>query len=433
MKLKRFIPIISAAAFAGAFLFPADAFADDIPLPPGNFRANDGGDRYTFSWSQVSRTGVNGENVDPSKVTYVLETLNGNYETERQLSSSNSRNYTFFYPTTRGEQDIMRFGLYARNAAGKSEYSYLKVVTGAPYNLPYRESFANASTRGLCWQDGNGVFAVTSMESADEDGGCLACVPGADGLPSSFNLGKIMLAYSKNPRVSFRLYGLGEGESIVFTVVRPDGQEASLKTITGPIEEWTRFTVDLSSIKNQTYIIPKFVLSEGNEEYFYLDDICVEDPYDEDLAVLVRPLDTRENSASVRVQVENAGLNPSSGATIAIYTAGKFTTGIPVEGIMKPEETRSYDVAIPAKAGIPVEVTARVEWAYDLNPYNDVAVTQFLAGESGMEVTGIGEILFGDKKTHEIFAVDGRKISAGAINSLSPGVYIIDGKKYIIR
>ena len=424
---------LSTIAFAGAFLFPANAVADDIPLPPENFRANDGGDRYTFSWSQVSRTGVNGESVDPSKVTYVLEYLNGNYETERQLSSSNSRNYTFFYPTTRGEQDIMRFGLYARNSAGKSQYTYLKVVTGAPYNLPYRESFANASTRGLCWQDGDGVFAVTKQESADEDGGCLACVPAADGTASSFNLGKIMLAYSKNPRITFRLYGLGEGESLKINVVRPDGQEASLKTITGPIDEWTRFVVDLSAVRNQTYIIPKFKIVEGNVEYFYLDDIAVEDPYDDDLAVLVKPLDNRETGASVRVQVENVGLNPSAGAFVAVYTDGKFTTRIPIEGEIKPEETRSFDVNISVKAGEPVEVKACIEWAYDLNPYNDVATTQFLAEEGGMQAAGIEDFINDRNSGHEIFTIDGRKVNINKGGTLAPGLYIIDGKKVIIK
>lgn len=432
-KFKISLSTLSSLAFAGAFLFPANALADDIPLPPSNFRANDGVDRYTFSWSQVSRTGVNGESVDPSKVTYVLESLNGNYETERQLSSSNSRNYTFFYPTTRGEQDIMRFGLYARNSAGKSSYNYLKVVTGAPYNLPYRESFANAATRGLCWQDGDGIFAVTSQESADEDGGCLACIPASDGTASSFNLGKIMLSYSKNPRITFRIYGLGEVESLRINVVRPDGQEASLKTITGPIDEWTRYTVDLSSIKNQTYIIPKFVLAEGNVEYFYLDDIAVEDPYDDDLAVLVRPLDTRETGASVRVKVENVGMNPSSGASVAVYTDGKFTTRIPIEGEIKPEESRSLDVNISVKAGEPVEVKACIEWAYDLNPYNDVATTQLLAEEGGMQATGIDEVTESANQELQVYSIDGRKIEVSSTTDLAPGVYIINGKKTFIK
>ena len=432
-KFKISLSTLSSLAFAGAFLFPASALADDIPLPPSNFRANDGEDRYTFSWAQVERTGVNGGAVDPSKVTYVLEALNGNYETERQLSSSGNRTYTLFYPTTRGEQDIMRFGLYARNSAGKSPYSYLKVVTGAPYNLPYRESFANATTRGLCWQDGDGTFAVTSQESADEDGGCLACVPAADGSATSFNLGKVMLEYSKNPRISFRVYGLGEGESMTINIVRPDGQEASLKTITGPLDDWTRFVVDLSAVKNQKYIIPKFKIVEGNKEFFYLDDIAVEDPYDDDLAVLVRPLGTRADKASVRVFVENAGINPASGASVALYIDGKFYTRISLDGELKPEETRSWDMNIDVKAGQPVEVTARVEWAYDLNPYNDVATTQFLAEEGGMQSTGIVDIVTDHTVDHDVFTIDGRKMSINEGGTLAPGLYIIDGKKVIIK
>ena len=420
-------------------LSPLAAFADDVPLPPTTFRASDGGDRYTFTWSKVGRTGANGQAVNPDNVTYILEALNENYETQRTLVSDKILNYTLFYPTTSGEQDIMRFGLCARNGAGKSSYVYTKVVTGAPYNLPYRESFAGAKTHGLCWQDGDATFAVTSEESSDGDFGCLVCIPSLDGKFSSFNLGKIAIEHADNPRLSFRMAGIGDGEKLIVRIARPDGQEATMLTINGPVEDWTKYTIDLSPIGAQKYIIPKFQLAEGNKNMCLIDDISIDDPYSSDLGVLVYPLSTSADNPSVRVLIDNTGLSEAKNAKVTLYMEGVMVSEKELNEAIPVGESIVWDVKLPVKDTEPKEIKAMVEWIYDLNPYNDVASTQFIVvadGESSFnQGSGVQNVSSEpEDENFEVFTLDGKRLSAVTDRSqLLPGIYIINGKKYIVR
>ena len=426
---------ITAMLFAGmGIISPQTAFADDVPLPPTTFRANDGADRYTFTWSKVGRTGANGGAVNPDNVTYVLEALDENYNRQRELVVDKVQNYTLFYPTTQGEQDIMRFGLYARNSAGKSAYTYLKVVTGAPYNLPYRESFATGATRGLCWQEGDGTFVPTTEDSADDDLGALLCIPAGDGSASSFNLGKIVMEYALNPRLSFRMTGLGEGEKLAVRISRPDGQEATMLTVKGPVDDWTLYTVDLSSIGRQKYIIPKFQLAEGNENLIALDDIKIEDPYTSDLGVRVRPGNTSAENPTVRVLVENEGLTACREAAVALYVDGEFTTRQYLDEELAPGENTVMEIRVPVRDTEPKEVKAMAEWPYDLNPYNDTATTQFVMDEPLQnELTAVGEIRDLEGSEVEVYSIDGRRIAVASISELKPGIYVANGKKFIVR
>lgn len=436
MKIRQFS--LTSLAFASAVAFlasAAGAYADDIPLPPGNFRASDGGDRYVFTWSKVGKTGVTGGAVDQNSVSYILEELNENYESQRILASGNIQTYTFFYPTTNGEQDLKRFSIYARNSAGSSDKAYTKVVTGKPYNLPFKESFATSASHGLLWQDGDGAFNVTSELTFDEDGGSIACIPASDGSASSFNLGKIMMAYSANPRLSFSLIGLEEGEKLNVRVMRPDGQEATVKTVTGPVDEWTIFVVELDAVKNQKFIIPKFQMAAGNKGMIVIDDINIYDPYDNDIAIMVRPLDNREGSTTVRVTVDNMGLTVCTGATVALYADGEFVTRHEISGDINPGDRYTFDAPVSVKAKQEVEIKAVAEWAFDLNPYNDVATTRMLGVEAPqISTAGVSSPTTGlNFSTARIFTVDGREVRANSMEELQPGIYIMDGKKFIVR
>lgn len=433
---KKLYISITAVLLAGtALLSPLAAFGDDVPLPPSNFRANDGQDRYTFSWSKAGRTGANGGTVNPDNVSYVLEALNESYEPQRVLVSDKVLNYTLFYPTTNGEQDIMRFGLYARNTAGKSAYTYLKVVTGAPYNLPYRESFALGKLRSLGWQEGEGTFAATTDYSSDEDLGALLCIPASDLSASSFNLGKIVLEHAQHPRLTFRLKGVAERDKLAVKIGRPDGQEGTLLTVSGPIDEWTLYSIDLSTIGRQKYIIPKFQIAQGNEEAFLIDDIAVTDPYEADLSVLVRPSNRSAEHPSVKVMIENAGLTPCSDAAVALYVDGKLASRQSLRGEIAPGMETEMEFPLNVKDTEPKEVKAVVEWAFDLNPYNDVATTLFVMDEPLQnQLNGVEEILRnGAVGPLTVYSIDGRSLTVSDPGELQPGIYVANGKKFIVR
>lgn len=429
--MKRFLISLISMAAAGGLFAPA-AFADDIPLPPTNFKAVDGGDRYNFSWSKVGRTGKNGGTVDPNNVTYVVESLNEDYSVQVQVASTSGTAATFFYPTSVGEQDIKRFSIYARNAAGKSDVVYLRVVTGNPLCLPYYESFGAGDPHGLVWQEGDGGVYVATTASSDGDSGAILMAPDSKGGATSLCLNKLVLENTQNPRISIDVYGLAEGDKLNMRVMRPDAAEATMKAIEGPVDEWTTFTADLSKVKNQFYIIPKIQLAEGSKEMVYVDNVRVYDAYSTDLGLYMTLLDATAGQTAVKVVATNEGVEPCADASFVINVDGQFVSRHFIDGVLESGESQTFEIPVPV-TGDAAYVEAVVDWNVDLNEYNDVTslniVPEGTVDNGSAGVDGI----FDANTAAAIYTIDGRKVNAGSKEELAPGLYIINGKKVMIK
>lgn len=407
----------------------------DIPLPPKQLKANVSSGRISFTWPKSDKKGENGERVIQSRVSYLLEALDDSYNLVSVLTDTKSQAHDYFIDTESGGQDIRRFGIRAYNAAGYSGYVYSRVVVGAPYYFPLKESFAGGVHHGLAWQEGDGSFVIDTANSSDDDFGSLACVPAMDGSVSSFNMGKISMANTLNPRLSFRLASLGEDESMNVRIARADGAEASLLTIKGPVDDWTLFTVDLSPLKREKYIIPKFQLGADNINIVYIDDVRFEDPYPSDLGVRVKAPSSAFGATPVGVELTNEGLEPADLADIDIYADGKRVTTLKLEETLHPGEVKVFDTEVNVTGDTSVEVKAVVRWALDVNPMNDTAGAQIIPAPESQGTAGVDcvETTPAAETFPQIFLPDGRMLPGVSVESLSPGLYIIDGKKVLIK
>lgn len=406
----------------------------DTPLSPKQLKAAATSSKISFTWPKADKKGEHGERVVLNGVTYALDLLDSNYSWVKTLTDTKGQAYDYFYPCNAGEQDLIRFGLRAYNTAGSSNYTYTRLVVGAPYMFPLHESFGGGSLHTFSWQEGDGTFSPVTCESYDSDAGALACMP-ADNEATSFNLGKLSMANTLNPRMSFRIMGLADGEKVNVRVARSDGAEATLKTLTGPIDEWTLVTIDLSGLLREAYIVPKFQFAAGNENVVYIDDIVFEDPYTHDLAVMVKAPETSIGQTPVEIEVTNVGLtayDPAEMGTVSIYVNGKATETLPLADAVQPGQTVILNTTANITGEESVEVKARMFWVFDINPYNDTASAQVLPdSRNEANWAGVDTVLSNGATTTEIYLPDGRKVASDNVDSLPKGIYIINGRKVI--
>lgn len=407
----------------------------DVPLPPSGVKVSDKDDRLIFTWQKSGRTGANGERVRPDGVTFVVEVLDASYEVKSLVAETKGQTAVYYFPTTLGAQDVLRFGVRAYNAAGRSEYTYLRTVTGAPYNFPYAESFATGVLHGMSWQEGDGTFTPVTSESCDGDAGALMCEPDAAGGNTSFNLGKILMSHARNPRLSFMTKGLASGETAEVRVARPDGAEASLLKINGPLADWTEFGVDLSAVKAVKYIIPKFRLTAGNTATVYIDDIRIEDPYDTDLSVMLDAPESSAGATEIYVTLTNCGLQPASEAAVLLYADGRLVDTLKTEKELQPGESVTLTAGVEVEGDDYVEIMATVQWPFDLNAANDTATAYILPDDNAKKdaAAGVDTLgITGEENAGVIYTIDGKRLDT-APGQLPPGIYIINGCKVIIK
>lgn len=416
-----------------ALLSVSGAYADDIPLPPKTFKVADQTDRFIFSWSKAESKGENGQPVNTSGVKYILEELNGSYEPVRVLAKTSDLMYVHPYSTRMGTQDLKRFGLRVSNDAGSSDYVFVRTVIGAPYNLPFHESFALGSSRSMCWQEGDGIFASTTGDASDGDYGCMMCHVSDSDAPSSFNLGKILLKHSANPRFSFSIKGLEAGEQLKLKFARSDGAEAELKKISGPIDGWQDVVVDLGRLANEDYIIPKFVFSKTSD-IVSIDNIRLFDPFESDLGIRILCDDMLSPGSEIRILLTNEGVCESTDAAIEITAEDGETAIVPITEPLQPGETLSITYAIPQTTRETLLVKTKIDWLYDVNPDNDRASKRILISPNPTDQmqSGIAICPESGNRHDAIYSIDGRKVSSD-IESLSPGLYIKGGKKIYVK
>lgn len=407
----------------------------DTPLPPKQLKAAASDNKIAFTWPKSDKKGEHGERVIQSAVTYTLERLNDSYDPVSTLSETKGQAYDYHYPCNTGAQDLIRFGIRASNAAGYSDYTYTRLVVGAPYMFPLCDSFAGGTLHTFSWQEGDGTFGAVTTESSDGDAGALQCIP-ADNGATSFNLGKISMANTLNPRMRFNVIGLADGEKLNVRVARADGAEATLHTITGPIDDWTEVTVDLSALRREAYIVPKFQFAADNENVVYIDNIAFEDPYTHDLAVMVKAPETAIGQTPVEIEVTNVGLteySPAEKASVSVYVNGTATETLQLTEAVQPGQTVTLNTTADITGQESVEVKGILFWVLDINPYNDTASAQVLP-ESRNEANwaGVNNVL-SEPATTTIYLPDGRKVASDDVNSLPKGIYIINGRKVIVK
>lgn len=157
-------------------------FTDD-PL----FYCNRSDESINFYWSSVDSVGENGGTINPDDVTYEIwkvEEWGGMlYPTEQLCQGITGNSFTFSLSDIegsnlweQGDQYDNYFGLYPVNDAGRGKGLLTSFIVGAPYELPYHESFADQGIYHYLRCDatrGSVKFSLTDETSSDGDDRCL--------------------------------------------------------------------------------------------------------------------------------------------------------------------------------------------------------------------------------------------------------------------
>ncbi len=402
----------------------------DIPLPPDRLSISDLGDRLLFSWPKTGNRGQQGERVLPNGVTYMVEELDDSYDTKKVLGETKGQTLTVFLQSDTGSPDIGRYAIRARNSAGTGDIVCRIVAKGTPYTLPYLESFAGGVSHGLCWQEGDGDISFITGESSDNDHGSLAITPSESGETVSFNLGKMFIHGAQHPRMQFRCKGLGADETLAVHMARADGAEASMLETAGPLDEWETLTIDLTAVKGEGYLVPKLQIAGGGSHPIFVDDIRLQDPYDNDISVFVKAPEYSHDTTQVDIIVTNEGLNLCENARILFHTEHKLVAAYPVPALAAGESVTigAEAIVLPGEYGNSIEVSAVAEWAYDLNPDNDKASAQIMyeTPTETQDPSGIQKMKEGPKHVDRVFTTDGIRVRGGAQHR---GILIKDGRK----
>lgn len=357
---------VSVTAFIGV----------DVPLAPQESRLTDQTTSVRIEWESVGEVGANGQYVNPAGVTYNVYTIDGYYADF--LDETNENSYTVNMNTAVGSQDMVKFGLSAKNAVGQSEiYTTPAIIVGKPYDIPFRESFSGGEpTYPLWWMAnyGGATFSMSEIMSSDGDNGSIVFTSKYSGNISYINTGKIGTDKALNPAVSFMaLTENAGGLNLTVEMHKPDGTYDEAYTITYDDENqtagWTKhsFAID-SKFLSEPYFIIKFrATASGSDQTIYLDDIMVMNMITDDLGISMEtPKNlTKGRKGTFKVAVENLGENSASDFSVRLIKGDNIVAETTESGTVEPLERSVYELSYaPSLFSDETSVTLKAEISY---------------------------------------------------------------------
>ncbi len=322
------------------------------------------------------------------------------------LNETNATSATCELSTDEGDQDYPYFGVVALKGneaapAVGDEYpsgnDYAYWLIGAPYSLPFAESFVNGTLAYDTWEvtneDGTAMGMLTSIAS-DEDGGAVVLTtleePGDVRLVS----GKIDLGTVANPTLLFDAMGAGITTASVYGS-KDDGAWEKLADVTIN-DKYSTQKVALKSTQGTRFnryaiganiVNPAIVVGTDPQTYEYIyeyndllviDNIQIRDFFSDDLAVsILAPKSIKTgDTAPIRVTASNEGENPVNGYKITVKAGDEVLLDKTVNETLAPFAKTEYNISYKTSIfdeSADITISAEVSYANDLNPDNDKA------------------------------------------------------------
>ena len=267
----------------------------DRPGTPLDVFAQDNVTSVEFTWKDADK-GFNGGYVDKTTLShkiYTFENIYGNItKTLVAETGVGEESYTLNMRTDEGKQELKDFGVSAVNATGESDVAMApSIIVGAPYELPFAESFKNGKLDNpMWWARSNGASEFTMMTEDSSDGnGCILYESNSSDDYGVMGTGKLTLAGAIHPKLEFTHLAYENSDAkIVVAIQKPDGTEEELQTIQTVSEdgEWIRNTIDIDpKYGSLPYLFLQFTVSAGQYEFVMLDEISITDQRENDMAV----------------------------------------------------------------------------------------------------------------------------------------------------
>lgn len=357
----------------------------DIPWDPTSVSLVDNQTAYTISWETPPAYGSSSR-----RGPVIVEELKYNiYNPDMSLIQGNvdGNEYQITGDVLDGSQDMKSFYVSAVSPAGEGRPAMSNsIITGKPYQLPFRESFpAGRTPSSFWWTGGWNVFNLSVEESFDNDGGCICWKSNRWDTTTWFNSGKIDISPSENPVMSFAYRTLPGKNIKLMAYVSPEGKsdlllgEIDFSNLSGEAE-WQTADFSLAPYVDSNFVIVKIFL-ENNEPYeegvqhnVYVDRIMVTDPTAANLSLTsfsVPEYSFVGQTSQLSVNVENQGIQAGT-YKVNLYADDQLLESREYAGIdTQSSEHVTFDYTPGMQSAEKVTFRAEVEYAPDAFTYDN--------------------------------------------------------------
>ena len=371
----------------------------DVPADLANLTATDNATSIKFAWDKVGEVGATGGYVNPAAVDYevwslkIVESIFGQSLDYDQLiaSETDKDNYVLAENTDEGEQDYKYWAVQPVNVAGVGTPAVASMLVGAPYTLPFFESFTGSAFHYI-WDYSSNAGIFVSEESSDDDAVALQLTALDEPGTVDIFTGKVSLKNAANPTLLFdvksatvsKISVIGSVEGGAFTSIQADAPVTS---------EYTTIKVPLNDLKDARFVQLGFSADFANAtiedidwntyQYVYtwgdlltIDNIRIVDLYEHDVEVALNaPASVVAGSAAkLQVKVSNNAENAANGFTLKLTAGEKEIYNKTFNEALKPfssiDVEAAFETTVFDEAG-DVTLTAEVVYENDLNPDNN--------------------------------------------------------------
>ncbi len=364
-----------------------------VPAAPASATAAPGSDfgELVLTWSPVT-TDINGRPL--TDVTYAIcQVVDGQYW-EAVQEGLTECTCTLRACAADAEQTFVQYGVFPVNDYGTgSGLSFGVMPVGAPFTLPYTESFTLETPLGIGNVSDGAEWSVLSEESLapqDGDGACALFTGSAVGDSGSIFTARIMIdADAENPEFSYYYYGLNQNDHNKIQVIVNDGsgfvtvgEPADLSA--GLYNRWNRVAVSLDAYKGKAVQVGIRVdIVDFAQEV--IDNMCLKQNLDHDLTCdLSAPAEVKcKETLPLTAYVSNLGGYPEEGYSVTFYVDFKpvaTIAGEPLAAGATKKITYAYEVS--ADAAESLDVCAIVNCPDDADYSNNSSKHLSIAVES---------------------------------------------------
>ena len=268
----------------------ADAQANaglDYPAPPV-VHADDQGTQVRLYWDDI--TGLYGGVIYQGEVACRIYEMEDENTVTNQVGivGSGTKEFTLTgLNTDEGTQDFRWWSVRAFNSLGSSGFGKVSLLVGAPYELPFHQSFTNQNQGGhiVVGTVGAGMdMGFTTYETFDGDNGAL-CFTAVQPDSCQVLFGKVATAQTTSPVMKFYYKSPADVPvRLIVSAKLPNGTETEALWM-GDLAEnehetWQEVQFDLpDSLFQQRYFVPqlKVVADDAlmDDQYIYIDNIII--------------------------------------------------------------------------------------------------------------------------------------------------------------
>lgn len=253
----------------------------DSPAAPTDVVLTDNNDGTALvSWSLPAR-GVNDGYVDTDKVICTILAATGNTVLKTGITGTST---TVAIPSDGAQAfySVKVAAAYADNATAPATASN-EILSGAPYGLPYAESWADATASTTPWTKEvvSGKSYDTSWNARadntqDNDGGA-ADMTAYAAASSRWAGPKIDISTAAEPIASAYVYLPDGNTRLTLQIQKDNGEWVDLATVDDAADDWVPVTAPLTAYKSKNVRLGLLGECTGGMRFIYVDNLTVKD------------------------------------------------------------------------------------------------------------------------------------------------------------